>query len=197
MKERAGPELASAKPEDELVVACQSGDEAAAGALVDLLWPRVHAFAYRLCMSATDAEDITQETFLRAFRNLGTYKPDGHFKAWLFRIATNLFLDQKKSLRNRDVISSEIEREDVKGGNPESQESQRELVEALHQAMEELTKEQRIVVLLRAIEHMDYPEIAATLGTKEATARWHMYEARRVLRQKLSRRFDLEGMADE
>jgi RNA polymerase sigma-70 factor, ECF subfamily len=185
------------KSEDELIVACKAGDETAAASLVDALWPRVHAYAYRLCMSASDAEDITQETFLRAFKNLENYKPDGHFKAWLFRIATNLFLDQKKSSRNKDVVSSEIEREDVRGGTPESQENQRELIEALHKAMDELSKEQRIVVLLRAIEHMDYPEIAAMMGTKEATARWHMYEARRVLRQKLSRKFDLEGLADE
>lgn len=183
--------------EDALVLAIQGGDADAATAIVDRLWGRVYAFAYRLCLNATDSEDITQETFLRAFENLGSYKPNGQFKSWLFRIASNLFLDQKRAVRSRDIVVSEIEREDVRAMDPEAKESQNELIRALFQAMENLSKEQRIVVLLRAIEHMDYPEIAAILNTKESTARWYMYEARRVLRQKLSQRFDLEGMADE
>lgn len=189
--------LALTKTEDEYVRACQNGDEAAGSYLVDLHWSRVHAFAYRLCMNATDAEDITQETFLRALKGIHTYKPDGQFKAWLFRIATNLYLDQKKALRNRDVVTTEMEKEDARAVDPVGQEEQRELVEALLLAMEELSKEQKVVVLLRAIEHMDYPAIATMLSTKESTARWHMYEARRILRQKLSRRFDLEGLVDE
>lgn len=189
--------LALTKSEDDYVRECQNGDEAAGSYLVDLQWSRVHAFAYRLCMNATDAEDITQETFLRALKSIHSYKPDGQFKAWLFRIATNLYLDQKKALRNRDVVTTELEREDPRSADPVGKEEQRELVEALLEAMEELSKEQKVVVLLRAIEHMDYPAIATMLSTKESTARWHMYEARRILRQKLSRRFDLEGLINE
>lgn len=189
--------LAPVKTEDDYVRACQVGEESAGAHLVDLHWSHVHAFAYRLCMNASDAEDITQETFLRALKGIHAYKPDGQFKAWLFRIATNLYLDQKKALRNRDVVTTELEREDTRSVDPVGKEEQRELVEALLQAMEELSKEQKVVVLLRAIEHMDYPAIATMLSTKESTTRWHMYEARRILRQKLSRRFDLEGLVNE
>lgn len=194
---RVEASLALTKTEDDYVRASQNGDESAGAYLVDLHWSRVHAFAYRLCMNSADAEDITQETFLRALKGIHAYKPDGQFKSWLFRIATNLYLDQKKALRNRDVVTTEMEKEDSRAVDPVGQEEQRELVHALLEAMEELSKEQKVVVLLRAIEHMDYPAIASMLSTKESTTRWHMYEARRILRQKLSRRFDLEGLVDE
>jgi RNA polymerase sigma-70 factor (ECF subfamily) len=60
-----------------------------------------------------------------------------------------------------------------------------------------LPKEQRTVILLRALEHMEYSEIAAMLSLKESTVRWHMHEARRVLRQTLCKTFDLEAFGDE
>ena len=187
------------KHEDELVVACQKGDAGAAEALVDLFWKRIYAFSYRLTMNATDAEDITQETLLRAFSNIQTYKPEERFKAWLFRIATNLFVDQRKGRRSRDVTTDDVEQ--YAGASqeqsPQEKLDQKELLSALQSAMINLTREQQIVVLLRAMEQLDYPEIAAVLQTKEATARWHMYEARRILRQKLSRKFDLEAFTDE
>lgn len=188
-----------AKHEDELVVACQRGDAAAADELVDLFWPRVFAFAYRLCMNATDAEDVAQETFLRALSKIQTYKPEERFKSWLFRIAANLYVDQKKASRTRDVSSSDLSQFAPAAAGPEPQEAydQKELLVALQGVMQTLSKEQQVVIVLRAVEHLDYPEIATILETKESTARWHMYEARRILRQKLSRRFDLEALADE
>ena len=185
-----------AQHEDDLVVACQRGDAAAADELVDLFWPRVFAFAYRLSMNASDAEDIAQETFLRALSRIQNYKPDQRFKAWLFRIAANLYVDQKKASRNRDVSMEQTELAAV-GLEPQQAFDQKELLNALQQVVETLSKEQRIVIILRAIEHLDYPEIASILETKESTARWHLYEARRILRQKLSKRFDLEAFANE
>ena len=185
--------------EDELVVACQKGDASAADALVDLYWKRLYAFSYRLTLNANDAEDITQETLLRALNNIQKYKPEERFKAWLFRIATNLFVDQRKGRRSRDVSTDDVE----KFAGPSTEQSpaekldQKELLSALQSTMLTLSREQQIVVLLRAMEQLDYPEIAAVLQTKEATARWHMYEARRILRQKLSRKFDLEAFTDE
>ena len=90
-------------PDSDFIARCKQGDSAAAEELVDLYWNRVYGFAYRLTHNKSDAEDIAQETFLRAFRNLPRYKPDGAFKAWLFSIETNLFLDQQKSAQARDV----------------------------------------------------------------------------------------------
>ena len=192
-----GAKPVSAKAEDQLVKACQQGDTAAAEALVEQFWDRVFAYSYRLTMNTSDAEDIAQETFCRALSKIAAYKPSEKFKSWLFRIATNIFVDQKKSLRSKDVRGVDLQEHAQPGETPDQKLSQQELLKALQEAIATLAKEQQVVVLLRAIEHMDYPEIAAILDTKESTARWHMYEARRILREKLSRRFELENLGDE
>lgn len=197
---RAGAEAGEAGPkEDQLVRSCQRGDAAAAEALVDRFWNRVFAFSFRLTANASDAEDLTQETFLRALRTLDSYRPDGQFKAWLFRIATNLFLDDKKASRTRSVITSNDL--SLQAGSdelsPELALDRSEMLGILWNAIRTLSKEQQVVIMLRAVEHLDYPEIAGILGVKEATARWHMYEARRVLRHKLEKHLDLEDMGHD
>lgn len=185
--------------DDDLVRKCQQGDAAAGEALVDLYWDRVFAFVYRLTINRSDAEDITQETFLRAFSGLQSYNPDGQFKSWLLRIATNLFLDLKKAARHKDVISDKVDEYQRVQASPDEALDRQELATALLAAIQTLTHEQRVVVTMRAMEKLDYAEIADILQVKEATARWQMYEARRILRQKLSKLFDLdlEGLSDE
>lgn len=195
-----GAEAGESGPkEDQLVRACQRGDTASAEALVDRFWNRVFAFSFRLTVNASDAEDLTQETFLRAFRTLDNYRPDGQFKAWLFRIATNLFLDEKKASRTKAVITSNDL--SLQAGtdalSPELAFDRSEMLAILWNAIRTLSKEQQVVIMLRAVEHLDYPEIAGVLGVKEATARWHMYEARRILRHKLERQFELEGLPND
>lgn len=185
--------------EDLLVQKCKRGDSAAAEALVDRFWNRVFALSFRLTVNTSDAEDLTQETFLRAFRTLDNYRPDGQFKAWLFRIATNLFLDEKKAMRTKAVITSNDL--SLQAGtdtqSPELAFDRSEMLAILWKAIGALSKEQQVVIMLRAVEHLDYPEIASILGVKESTARWHMYEARRILRQMLEREYDLEGLAHD
>jgi RNA polymerase sigma-70 factor, ECF subfamily len=186
-----------AQHEDELVAACIRGDSAAAETLVDAYWDRVFAYAYRLTLNRSDAEDIAQETFLRAFRRLNNYKPEGQFKAWLLRIATNLFLDMKKSPQKREVPSAETGEFSKVQESPEEALGRQELLKALQDTLQTLTKEQQVVVVLRAVEHLDYGQIGVMMQLKEATVRWHMYEARRILRQRLGERFDLEKLSDE
>lgn len=186
-----------AQHEDELVAACIRGDSAAAEALVDAYWDRVFAYAYRLTLNRSDAEDIAQETFLRAFRKLPAYKPEGQFKAWLLRIATNLFLDMKKSPQNREIPSGDSGEVAKVQESPDETLGRQELINALQDVLQTLTKEQQVVVVLRAVEHLDYAQIGVMMSIKEATVRWHMYEARRILRQRLGQRFDLEKFSDE
>ena len=193
-RERSILLLGADQMEDNLVRACQQGDSAAAEALVDLYWDRVFGYAFRLTRVRIDAEDIAQETFLRAFNSLSKYKPDGQFKAWLLRIATNLFLDQKKAARSNEVVSEDLVRAVAVQSSPLETIDRRELVEALFRVVETLSKEQQVVIMLRGVEDMDYPRIAAILGVKESTARWHMFEAWRILREKLGRKFDLEAL---
>ena len=180
------------KTEADWVVACQQGDTAAADVLVDLHWERVYSFCYRLTLNQADAEDFAQETFLRAFQRLASYKPTGQFRSWLLRISTNLFLDEKKSARCRLASSSEVAPLAREHENPAEVAGRNEFAGAVWEQVQALSKEQQVVVTLRALEKLDYPEIAEAVGIKESTARWHMYEARRLLRQRLGKRFEME-----
>jgi RNA polymerase sigma-70 factor, ECF subfamily len=157
-----------------------------------LHWEGVFAYVYRLTRRQSDAEDLAQETFLHALQGLAQYRPDGRLRSWLLRIATNLFLDQKKAARAKDVGLDES-RLAQRSLQPEEVADQRELIQELREVFQSLSQEQQVVVLLRAVEQMTYGEIADILRTKEATARWHMYEARRILRRKLGAKFDLTG----
>jgi RNA polymerase sigma-70 factor, ECF subfamily len=183
--------------DDDLIRECLQGSAAAGEALVEAYWNRVFAYSFRLTFNRSEAEDITQETFLKAFSSLGSYTPGGQLKAWLFRIATNLFLDLKKSPRRRDVGTDEVDADEHVQTAPDDSLERSELLSSLHQAIKSLSEEQRVVVMLRAMERLDYEQIAGILKMNEATARWHMYEARRALRKKLSQHFDLGGLGDE
>lgn len=183
--------------ETDLVGACQKGDSAAASELVELHWSRVYAFAFRLALNAADAEDITQETFLRAFEKLSEYKIGGSFRAWLLRIASHLFLDRKKSAQARDVSTIDLADFAEREPAPVQAAETREILDALQQALKGLSTEQRCVVVLRAVERLEFTEISNILQMNENTVRWHMYEARRALRELLSKKFDLEAFGDE
>lgn len=183
--------------EAKLIKACQQGQSEAGVELVDRYWNRVFAFAYRLTLNRADAEDIAQETFLRAFTKINEFDPKGQFKAWLLRIATNLFLDTQKSPKQKDVSTGDMTDRENEQISVEKTAENQEIVAALQQVIGTLSNEQRTVILLRAVEHMEYHEIAGILGIKETTVRWHMYEGRRVLWQKLSKKFDLEAFGNE
>jgi RNA polymerase sigma-70 factor, ECF subfamily len=129
--------------------------------------------------------------------SFGSYTHGGQLKAWLLRIATNLFLDLKKSAHRKDVPSESLQELEQVQTTPEESMDRRELLAALHQAVQGLSREQKVVVMLRGMERLDYEQIASILQMNEATARWHMYEARRILRNKLSQQFDLGGLSDE
>lgn len=177
--------------EDELVSAAQRGDPAAAESLVVMFWDRVFGFAFRLSRNRIDAEDIAQETFLKAFEGLHTHEPRGMFKAWLLRIATNIFLDQRREAKIQEMASSELALSSrTVGLGADAQVDQKELAQAVWQAVSKLTKEQKVVIMLRSVEEMAYSQIGEILGIKEGAARWHMYVARRLLSRKLGRILD-------
>ncbi len=183
------------KQEKTLVIAAQNGDESAAEKLASENWERVFGYVYRLTSNWNDAEDIAQETFLRAFKNLGGYRPEGPFNAWLMRIATNLFIDHRKSRRRHDATGSEITYVPCASFlEPEQTAQRNEFVSAVWDAVQNLSHEQKAAILMRGVERMEYTQIADLLEVSESTARWHMYEARRILRKRLNGSFDSEGV---
>ncbi len=152
---------------------------------------RVYRLAYRLTGNQHDAEDLTQETFVRVFRSLHTYEP-GTFEGWLHRITTNLFLDaarRKKRIR-MDAMGDDADRY-VSGdhlGAPERAYEHGNLDHDIQHALDALPPEYRAAVVLCDIEGLSYEEIAVTLGIKLGTVRSRIHRARARLRSSLGHR---------
>ena len=151
---------------------------------------RVYRLAYRLTGNRHDAEDLTQEVFVRVFRSLPSYTP-GTFEGWLHRITTNLFLDLA---RRRQRIRFEGLGDQAVGLLRDGEPTPAQAFDARHldtdvqQALEALAPEYRAAVVLCDIEGLSYEEIAATLGVKLGTVRSRIHRGRAQLRTALDHR---------
>jgi RNA polymerase sigma factor (sigma-70 family) len=151
---------------------------------------RVYRLAYRLTGNRHDAEDLTQEVFVRVFRSLSTYTP-GTFQGWLHRITTNLFLDlARRRQRIRFDALPDDAPERLPGSEPSPAEAydDRHLDADIQAALEALPPEFRAAVVLCDIEGLSYEEIAATLGVKLGTVRSRIHRGRSQLREALAHR---------
>jgi RNA polymerase sigma factor (sigma-70 family) len=148
---------------------------------------RVYRLAYRLSGNAQDAEDLTQETFVRVFRSLASYSP-GTFEGWLHRITTNLFLDMvRRRQRIRfDALPEDTERLPGRAPSPEQVYADTHLDPQVQAALDALAPEFRVAVVLCDIEGLTYEEIAATLGIKLGTVRSRIHRGRVQLRSALA-----------
>lgn len=153
---------------------------------------RVYRLAYRLAGNQHDAEDLTQETFIRVFRSLASYQP-GTFEGWLHRITTNLFLDmvRRRSRLRMEGLPEDTDRLPDDGPSPEELYSQTHLDPDLQAALDELAPEFRAAVVLCDVEGLSYEEIGATLGVKLGTVRSRIHRGRQALRASLERRREL------
>ena len=148
---------------------------------------RVYRLAYRLSGNQQDAEDLTQETFVRVFRSLADFTP-GTFEGWLHRITTNLFLDMvRRRQRIRfDALPEDTERLPGTAPSPEQVYGDTHLDPQVQAALDALSPEFRVAVVLCDIEGLTYEEIAATLGIKLGTVRSRIHRGRVQLRQALA-----------
>jgi RNA polymerase sigma-70 factor (ECF subfamily) len=151
---------------------------------------RVYRLAYRLTGDQYDAEDLTQEVFLRVFRSLSTYQP-GTFEGWLHRITTNLFLDQvrrRRRIRFEGLADDAYER--IAGDEPSPAQlfDDRHFEADVQRALDALPPEFRVAVVLCDIEGLSYEEIAATLDIKLGTVRSRVHRGRARLRAALDSR---------
>jgi RNA polymerase sigma-70 factor (ECF subfamily) len=149
---------------------------------------RVYRLAYRLTGNAHDAEDLTQETFIRVFRSLASYQP-GTFEGWLHRITTNLFLDmvRRRSRLRMEGLPDDTDRLPGGGPDPEQIYSETHLDPMLQASLDELAPEFRAAVVLCDIEGLSYEEIGATLSVKLGTVRSRIHRGRAALRESLER----------
>jgi RNA polymerase sigma-70 factor, ECF subfamily len=175
---RQRPPSASAE-ETALIRAAQRGDRDAFAQLVERYWSRLYRWLYHLAHDRHQAEDLAQETFLKALGNLARFEAGTNFRAWLFRIAHNLFANQvRASNRRRAPLPDDLP--DPEQG-PVEVACSRETLAELGRAVDRLPTEWKAALLLRVEEGLSFRQIAGILDTTEETARWRVFKARRQL----------------
>ncbi|WP_349271036.1 RNA polymerase sigma factor SigE [Mycolicibacterium parafortuitum] len=185
------------EPSEELTgtaVFDATGDKAAMPSWDELVRQhadRVYRLAYRLSGNQHDAEDLTQETFIRVFRSVQNYQP-GTFEGWLHRITTNLFLDmvRRRGRIRMEALPEDYDRVPADEPNPEQIYHDSRLGADLQAALDSLAPEFRAAVVLCDIEGLSYEEIGATLGVKLGTVRSRIHRGRQAIREYLSRHAD-------
>jgi len=170
--------------EHRLALEAQKGDREAFAVLAGTYYDRLYRWLYHLTRDRHGAEDLTQETLLKAYAALERFEPGTNFRAWLFRIAYNNFVNHRRSALRRREALPECLTDDEEG--PPEQAAQREARELLAQAIRRLPPDYRSAFLLRVEEGLSFRQIASALGLTEETARWRVFKARQRLLRTLA-----------
>ena len=193
---RAPREGTTNEPRDErrLAELAKAGDEDAFAELVRGRADSVVAFLRRMLGDAEDARDVAQLTFLRVWENLPRYDPTYAFSTWVFRIAGNLAIDaiRARGTRARTLAESfRVVRGGLLAAEPEAplRLSREEVRRVFDACAVVLSDKQRLVFVLRELEEKESREVAEIVGCRESTVRNHLFQARRLLREELRRRF--------
>lgn len=179
-----------------IVRRCLAGDEKAYRELVERYQAQIHALAMRMVRRTEDAQDLTQETFVRMFRALDRYDPSRPFAAWLYTIATRLCIDHIRRNRvklmplvRREMGSDEeqtIELEDP-GPRPDDLAARSEEEQRTATLVDSLPPHYRIVVVLRHQQDLSYEEIAEALHLPLGTVKARIHRARALLKDRMTK----------
>ncbi len=177
----------------ESIQAAKNGDEDAYAELVRRHSGGLHRAVVRILADETEAWDVVQMAFLKAWQKLDRYDPRYSFSTWIYRIGTNLAIDLLRSRTSRErAHRAGTEHRLRLVGNGESAASRLDRSEAddiLRQLVEELTPQQRSAFVLREMSGFETAEVAKVLGCSATTVRNHIFQARKVLRRELKERF--------
>lgn len=149
--------------------------------------PEIHRYLRRMTGSSV-AEDLSQETFLRAYRAYGALPEDANVRAWLFAIATNLFRNHIRSEKRRSTFQAAVlaTRSEAGGSGPDGESAYRETRTLIEEVVARLPVKQQTAFVLRKIHELDYETIARTLDCSADSARAHVFQALRKIRQSLN-----------
>ena len=176
--------------------AAQAGDRGAFARLVDRYWDRLYRWLYHLTRDRHAAEDLTQETFLKALAAVNSFRPGSNFRAWVFRIGHNNFVNQKRAGRRAKLpLPEDAAAPDL--GGPVHAAEDREALELVGKAVAALPPDFRTALMLRVDEGLPFRDAARILGTTEETARWRVFKARQKLLAVLSPELLPPGAAEE
>ena len=179
----------------ELVRESREGDREAFRELVERYQRRILSVATGMVRNRDDALELTQETFVKAFENLGKFKGESSFYTWLYRIAVNLAIDYRRKDRRQPTISLADRPsggEDLEAGLPDQrlsdpyqQARSHEIGQRVRQAINELTPDHKAVILLREVEGLSYDDISRVMQCSKGTVMSRLHYARKKLQDKL------------
>jgi RNA polymerase sigma-70 factor (ECF subfamily) len=180
----ADPGAALAAAERELLARAQGGDAEAFDGVVRRHLSRARVVAKRLMQNAEDADDLVQDAFLRALERIETFDLARPFEPWFTRLLVNLGLDLLRKRAARATEPHDVEQM-ADEESADSQVERAELWQSIHHALDRLPPRQRLIVSLFEIDGLGTGEVAEQLGVSQVTVRWHLHQARRVLREAL------------
>ena len=184
----------TSSPDDieTLIQRCLQGDQAAWERIVRLHWRRVFNVAYKFVGTHDQAEDLTQDIFLKVFKSLETFDRRANFQTWLISVSRNLCIDHYRSVRkerqtiDRDVDANELSPAAVEAG-PIAALEQRDRVTLLREALASLPDTLRTAVLMRDIQELSYQDIATRLDLPEGTVKSRINRGRTELARQIKR----------
>lgn len=171
-------------PDAEPLARLQRGDQAAFAVLVDRHLPALHRLAQRLLGSPAEADDVTQDAFLRAWEHAGSWRPGGaRYSTWLYQVTLNLCRDRLRARRPSDGL---VESLPDRGRMPEQQLAESQRYELLNLALAELPERQREALVLFHYEGLSQQEAAQAMSVSEDALESLLSRARRGLKQRLA-----------
>jgi len=183
----------------DLVRQTLCGNTSAYNGLVMRYQRQVYNLAYRMLGNAEDAGDLVQDTFLRAYGALASFRQDASFLTWLYKIASNLCIDQLRSRKARSALSLDVELEegrepaaDSRSCGPEELAIRDSVQEVVQRAISNLPEKYRVVVVMRHLQDMSVEEIANVLEMPTGTVKTHLFRAREMLRGRLRSVLEME-----
>jgi RNA polymerase sigma-70 factor, ECF subfamily len=168
----------------ELIARWSAGDERAATHLVERHAPALARFAASLGQRS-DIDEVVQDTFVRAFGSIGSFRADSSLRTWLFTIERRLILDRRRAERRRKDDTAVDERQAATEFDALDEIVAEEAQRRVRSAVEQLSRLQREVFLLRVNEGLSYKEIAEVVGSTEGAARVHYHNAMRAVKESL------------
>lgn len=170
-----------------LVEKCLEGDRSAFAAIVDRYKRQIYSITYSMTRNHADADDLSQDTFIKAYENLRKFKLGTNFRSWLCRIATNSCIDylRRKKRSSEDGLDDQAELLPDQNPGPQENLESSELMENITAAVDSLPKDQRTVVIMREMQGFGLKEIAKIMKCSESTVRWRLHYARKKLQKKL------------
>ncbi|NLP31996.1 Sigma-24 [Oligella ureolytica] len=178
-----------------LVKRAQAGEKRAFELLVNKYQRRILRLLGRILHNQSDVEDIAQETFLKAYRALPKFRNESAFYTWLYRIAVNTARNHISSKHNQVFVSDQMESQDgetfslldnlTDGETPETHLHNREIIEALQIALDELPEQLRQAIVLRELEGLSYEEISTAMDCPVGTVRSRIFRAREAISERL------------